>query len=669
LSFADRVVLVSEDGPPEAEYALFDPTEIELRATSPGAIREIGYETTAREALERLANAGLTPTLAAEAASAMTDLVSVYARGDVVRRAAEVLGAAELFESRTFRARAYEGVWLDVSNLAADLSLPGAAVGLQLIGLVAALTELEDDVRIKLRTAPYTETRRPGERTFRRVDVSAALQMPERLRGLAPRTRPVGQERRTGPTRVELLDAIRARSTGVRQEARARLSSLERATTGSGERQAPTQGPLSDPLMWNIESRLSEGSYDDALQKIGDVEKQRGTSPSTAYLRSRASLMMGSEPPQVVAERVSMLVAKAPFAELELLAAQAWAAAGNMGRALPYARVLTMDPTADAVVRGHARTIVDAAAKGVRLLPVTAPPPSGPCASMSGSPGAVGASGPAPIMRSASAPPTPREGQQHVRQPSQQPMSRAETPLPMVIDPANSVRPRQTQPRPTLEKPQPISTKPPPPMTPAPARRRTPAFAARVTPAAQSQPAVRGTWPRAMMKGGSLPALELEVQLEATSEVVEELSTPYVTGLPQASADARMQFTEMSKLLGRHYREERGITLRTDADSIEIVQAFLHKSHTAGIRNTAAIIDVRRHGAFISEVLARRLGAQWTDVSPTDLGHWMMEVPGIAKVRPFGRVLRFLSQLGSERDLVSFYLELWGLAQGAAVRP
>jgi hypothetical protein len=172
-----------------------------------------------------------------------------------------------------------------------------------------------------------------------------------------------------------------------------------------------------------------------------------------------------------------------------------------------------------------------------------------------------------------------------------------------------------------------------------------------------------------MMKGGSLPALELEVQLEATSEVVEELSTPYVTGLPQASADARMQFTEMSKLLGRHYREERGITLRTDADSIEIFQAFLHKSHTAGIRNTAAIIDVRRHGAFISEVLARRLGAQWTDVSPTDLGHWMMEVLGIAKVRPFGRVLRFLSQLGSERDLVSFYLELWGLAQGAAVRP
>ena len=142
LAFADRVVLVSEDGPPEAEYALFDPTEIELRATSPGAIREIGYETTARQALDRLAAMGLTLALAEEAATAMLELVSAYARGDVVRRAAEALGAAELFEAWTYRARVYEGVWIDVATLAEDLAVPGANVALQLLGLVASLSEL-----------------------------------------------------------------------------------------------------------------------------------------------------------------------------------------------------------------------------------------------------------------------------------------------------------------------------------------------------------------------------------------------------------------------------------------------------------------------------------------------------------------------------------------------
>ena len=555
---------------------------------------------------------------------------------------------------------------------------------------------------MKLRTAPYTETRRPGERTFRRIDASAALQVPERLRAIGPRTRPVGNERRTGPTRVELLDALRARSTAARPEARARLSLLQRATTGATERQAPAQGPLSDPAMWSIEERISEGSYELALQTLGSLEKERGASPSTAYLRSRAALMMGSEAPQAVAERVSMLVAKAPFAELELLAAQAWAAAGNMGRALPYARVLTMDPTADAVVRGQARAIVDAAAQGVRLLPVSAPPPSGPVAAggpMSGpspiaagwtgdslrrpdarstppaSPSPTYASPPPPLRASASGPPRP---------------FRAETPLPLVIDPANSVRPRPvTQPRPG-SLPQPAakqpSTKPPPPESPraespraelpraelrAPqVVRRTPAFAARATPpATAASPAPRQAWPRSIMRGASLPALELELSLDATSEVIEELSPAYIAGLTQPAADARVQFTEMAKLLGRHYRESNNVVLRTDADSLEIAQATLLKSHDAGLRSTAAVIDVRRHGAFLSELLARRLGAQWTDVGATDLGHWVMEIPGIAKVRPFGRVLRFLSQRGAERDLVSFYLELWGLAQGAAVRP
>lgn len=655
LTFAERLVLRCEDGPPDAEYVLFDPGEIELRATSPGAIREIGYETSAERALGRLSALGVTLDLVAEAARAMTpELIATYARGPVVRRAADVLGPAEIFAARTYRARSYEGVWIDLERLARDLDLEGAAIGLQLLGLVAGVSELEPSTRVALRTSPYTETRRPGERTYHRVDASSALALPKRLQALASRPTAKAKERETGPSRVEILDVIRERKAVARTDVREHLAKLERATATPAPQQGPgrappTQGPLSDPVMWAIESQLSEGDVSGALRSLNAVEKKHGSSPPVQYLKSRASLLAGREPPEVVAERVSLLVAKTPFAELELLAAQAWAAAGNMGRALPYARVLSMDPTADAFVRTHARVIVDAAKQGVRALPVTTVPP-------------------APAERFVG---MPRQGQKISALPRPE---RDDEDLPPILDPS------KTGPKPQL--PTRIGT-PTPPMhrpvglEPRPSARllkgrpltTAPELALDIGEPIPTPRATQSGRPRSMMRGGSKPAIELWKTMDSVSEVVEELSPPWEVGDAPGAAEARAQFTDMARELGRLYRTEKNIVLRTDASGIEAMQATLRQAAKAGVRSTSSMVDVRCHGAVLSEILARRILATWVDVQQPELGHWTMDVRGVARIRPFGRVLRFLENADTERDLVAYYLELWNLVQGANVRP
>src|SRR5579862_7179494 len=96
LDVGSRRVLVSEEGPPAAEFALFDPSDIELAPADQGALRETGYRTTATDALRRLAVAGVTRDLADECAEIVRGRVAeAYARGPAVRRIATLLGPAE----------------------------------------------------------------------------------------------------------------------------------------------------------------------------------------------------------------------------------------------------------------------------------------------------------------------------------------------------------------------------------------------------------------------------------------------------------------------------------------------------------------------------------------------------------------------------------------------
>src|SRR5690349_14593124 len=98
LLVGDRVVLRA-NGPPEAEFALVEIDDIELRASQPGRVREHGSQPTVARARARLAHGGITPALARECAARLLPLADAYARGPSVRLVASVLGPLELFQS------------------------------------------------------------------------------------------------------------------------------------------------------------------------------------------------------------------------------------------------------------------------------------------------------------------------------------------------------------------------------------------------------------------------------------------------------------------------------------------------------------------------------------------------------------------------------------------
>lgn len=126
LELTGQVVVEARDGALIAEYALFDPGEIELQASEPGTNREAGYTTTAGKARARLAEQGVTSTLAAEAAEALRPVSASYARGAAVQVIIDRLGAAEFFEGQLLDTATglYRGAWLDLPALSADSAWP-----------------------------------------------------------------------------------------------------------------------------------------------------------------------------------------------------------------------------------------------------------------------------------------------------------------------------------------------------------------------------------------------------------------------------------------------------------------------------------------------------------------------------------------------------------------
>ena len=355
LRLGEHIVLVIEDGTPDVEYALFDAGEIQLQATEPGTIREMGYTTVAGEAQARLAALGVNQALADEAAAAARISTARYARGAAVRCIVGELGAAELFEGCTFDPASgrYAGAWLDLPALANDLNVPQAAAAMQALHLAALLADCPDDEAVVLSTAEVTMQRRPGERTHKRVSLGSVGQVTRAIADL----RPVSERQRSdkGPGRREILERLRARPHAS-QRSLDRLAAVEAALSAL---QAPTAGPLADPELWNIELKLCQGDASNAAEQLDAVEQRRGRLPATTYLRARAALIARSEDPRAVAERVSALSTSMPtFHELELLAAEAWAAAGDARRASAFARDVLENATAPDSIRIRAHEVL-----------------------------------------------------------------------------------------------------------------------------------------------------------------------------------------------------------------------------------------------------------------------------------------------------------------------
>lgn len=346
LLIGDRVVLRA-NAAPEAEYILFEIADIELRSSEGGRVREHGYQTTVERARARLRQAGATASLARDCATTMHPVLSkAYARGLAAKHVAPYLGPLELFQADNYDAgsHSYRGVFIDLPLMVADLATPAAAVALQALYLAALIEDEADETTIFLSTESWTKQRKPGERTHRRPNVSALPNIRTLLAdlaGLGPKP-----DIREQLPRADVIAFVRARAEAAGDDdARALYASLERAVA---VRDIPERGPLSDPTLWAIETRLDAETYELILESIEEAERVRGRTPGTTYLRARAALALRLEPPKLIAERVSALaLSMTSFQELSLLAAEAWLESGDPRRAMPYARDLVDAPGVD----------------------------------------------------------------------------------------------------------------------------------------------------------------------------------------------------------------------------------------------------------------------------------------------------------------------------------
>src|SRR5271155_5793128 len=392
LRLGERVLVRCDDGLLAAEYALFEGTDIVLRASDPVSVREAGYMTTARDALDRLERLGVTPALAEQAAQALpTSVAASYAWGSAARNLVKQLDAYELFDGAAFMAstQRYEGAWLNLAALSLGIQLPGASALMQSLYLSAALSEVAPGTPVHLSTASAMRERRPGERTHSRVDLKGILELPAALSRLSVAGEPVRVEAAKGRRiRQALPGRIRDRvSTGSSPRLRAHVASLEVALAN----RTMQIGPLADPLLQSIERQLASGDAHGVREKLDQIEGERGQGPGVKYLRARAALLQGEEAPRSVATLLSELAQQdQDFHEAAIGAARSWLAAGEPSHARFFARKIAENAAAPdserivaleildettATARSHLPPSVTLDAEPVPLMPPPMPPP------------------------------------------------------------------------------------------------------------------------------------------------------------------------------------------------------------------------------------------------------------------------------------------------------
>ena len=631
LRLGDRVTVRSDDGLLAAEYALFDPADIVLRAADPVTVREAGYMTTARDAVQRLARYGVTPALAEECALALSpEVAASYARSAAARTVVGRLRANELFDGAVYRAHEhrYDGAWLDLAALSGALPLANAPVLLQALHLVTALTEVSGQAPVHLSTAGATKDRRPGERTHTRVALDDATAISAALRRLPHNPRPMelepSEDRRL---RRDLLARVRERVTpDATQALRAHLATLETALAP----QTMQLGHLGDPGLRAIERQLASGDARGIDDQLDGLERDHGRSPGTRYLRARAALLRGEVAPRNAAEEMSELAqTEQGFHEAALVAARTWLAAGEDGHARYFARQLAEDPAAPESERLIALEILD---ETTSTMHSNAPPPVTRA-------GAAGGAGARDFARP-KAPLFPSLGD--VALPDEIPMMAS---LPPQAPPAA-----------------------PPPLPPPP----RPASMPEVFTAEVWTPLPGGSPPAEPQPGARLPVAQARPRrvgpiTRYEPEFVESLALPLgasesvlgVNELPRTTLQARVAMTRLSRDLARDYRLWYGKAIRCNVLAIDAMQQHLsHRFTGAPITDEGVAWELRRHGAMLSEILARCLGAEWVDIGPSEPGYWAMTAPPQTRLYPIGRVYRFVSLGNRARDLVSYYLDL-----------
>lgn len=153
------------------------------------------------------------------------------------------------------------------------------------------------------------------------------------------------------------------------------------------------------------------------------------------------------------------------------------------------------------------------------------------------------------------------------------------------------------------------------------------------------------------------PAPSLENRLPSVppprpAEPARRLSLPpglhgqHATGneLPRTFVEARVRFTHWSRELGKTLQAREGVELTTDGEGLELLEQTLRDAFEGEeIDGFAKQLTVHRAGAFFSEVLARNLGAEWSDIEADALEEWSMKLPDGTHCRPFASVLQFVT--------------------------
>ncbi len=403
----------------------------------------------------------------------------------------------------------------------------------------------------------------------------------------------------------QLLTRVRERGRAdVGPGVRARLARFE-ATLSTG---ASTGARLSDAELWSVEQELASGRTDGVLDALDRIELLHGPTSETRYLRARAALLRGDEAPATVAEAFSSIAEDdRRFHEAELGAARAWLAAGEEERARVHARRLADDGAAADSVRMIALEILDATARSTRTPDMAADARDRDLSALRGRPQRLNSS-----TRPVGSPsPAPTE----------------------VLDDAGTRPPRAAPPGASM-----------PPMA---------SISAAMEPKARPRLRVAMRYEPELVEGLALP-------LGATEEALP------VGQWPVTAIQARTAMTRLARSVGRDYRLWYGATLRCNVLAVDAMQRHLMQRYAgASLTDHKVEGELHRHGALLSGIIARALGADWVDVATTEPGYWAMIVPPGTRCWPIGRVYRFLSMGHRERDLVSFYLDLEARAREA----
>ncbi len=682
LVVGERVVSRCEDGLLEAEYALFDRGEVVV-ATGGVGVHEQGYLTTAGFARTRLYTAGITSELARQAFNALRPgQLRALARSHSVLSLVDRLGPYEAFQGGRYHAAsgAYAGVWLDLEALAQACPVRGAAILFQALHLIMVLEEVADDAPVRLLTARLTAGRRSNERTWREMPLEPARRLPAVLYAMrVPERSPMGID--DGTVRDELMGDLRSRSAGAALPL-PRLSSLAALLASSN---APSRVPPSDRDASRTKPQSSAPPFAPVpaplLVPDGGSEGSNAA-PRFEDLRQHAELLRGEDRLRAVAHSLTMMASRSSaLPEVTVLAARAWLAAGEHG----YGRHLARQVAEEAAVPDSVRLM---ALEILELTPQTnesiLPPPMTPslpprtetvrpaepavpraAPSQSHMPAIV----PKPIMILAA------EGQSSdaewaepaapVLAPAPVPVS-IPIPAPVAIPPSTAVAPRNlyevaagedAQPavvvvasvhvepatpvvRHTVElavrreRPEDVVTEPP-----------TYALLAPVPPPPESG---RAVWAE-MVEAMRLP-----------EGLTEDMLPPGET--PRAPPLVRVAMTRLSRELGRDYRLWYGTAMKVDSSSIELMQRHLRRRFAEVQRDQKATskldAELTRHGALFSEILARRLGAEWVEIPGDQPGDWVMSVPPGTRVWPVWRMYNFFRQRRDTDELAAFYADL-----------